>query len=328
MDRSHSTRIGQRRRGFSLAGLLLVAFGTLLLLNTTGAVRLGIWSELFSYWPVLLILLGVKIVLAPRAPLICLGVVSLILAGAVTAASLSISAEQTDAPVHPHVTYATPLADTETLQLGMGFTGGSVTVRADQTGIASPSRLLAADFNSMPPRVIQERSGPFTEIYLSTEGLIVQMSDVDRIDSVGDDMPTVVDKLIPSGIADWDLMVSPDVVVDIEIRAGAADLDLDLRELNVRRLVIGAAASDITIWLPANAGQTYVEIEAGVVDIEIDVPQGVAARIDSDTVLSSTRIDSTRFPETAAVHRSPDYDTATNRVSIKIDAAAADVTVG
>jgi hypothetical protein len=129
------------------------------------------------------------------------------------------------------------------------------------------------------------------------------------------------------GLVDWRLMVSPEVVLELEIRAGAADLDLDLRDLNVRRLVVGAGASDIRVLLPANAGSTHVEIAAGATDVEITVPRGVAARIENDSFVSSTQIDSARFFDTDDGHESPDYATARNRVNIEIEGFAADVTI-
>ena len=114
-------------------------------------------------------------------------------------------------------------------------------------------------------------------------------------------------------------MVSPDVALDLDIRAGAADLDLDLTHLNVRRVFVGAGASHVRIRLP-DSGKTLVEIEAGAADIQITVPQGVAARIDNDSFLNSTSIDSGRFPKSDGEHRSPDYFTAEDRVDIDIEA--------
>ena len=69
------------RRGFSLFGLLLVTLGVVLLLNTTGVLPFGIWLELVDFWPVLLVLVGIKMIVAPRAPVVCAGAVVLILAG-------------------------------------------------------------------------------------------------------------------------------------------------------------------------------------------------------------------------------------------------------
>ena len=298
-----------RRPGFSLFGLLLVAFGALLLLTVTGVAGLGVWFELARYWPVLLILIGIKLILAPRAPLIGLGAVSLVLVATVAAAWIPLSVEETDDA--PRITYVTPLENTETLELGMGFTSGRVTLRSD----ASADRLFAADFNNRPAEVIHDHTGRFSKIYLSTDGFSVDYSNDEG------------DSYTLTGLADWELMVSPEVALDLEILAGAADLDLDLTHLNVRRLVVGAAASQVRIRLPA-AGQTHVQIDAGAADIEITVPRGVAARIDNDSFLNFTSIDSGRFPKSGGEHRSPDYSTAENRVSIEIDAGAASVTVG
>ena len=329
-----------RRRGFSLAGLLLIAVGLVLLLNTTGSVGLAVWFELAGYWPVLLVLIGVKMFLAPRAPLICLGLICLILAGTIAAASIGLTvARQDDLTA---ISFEAPLANTEELHLGMGFTGGRVSVREDWNGSGYPGRLLAADFNDRPAEVIYDRTGVSSRIYLSTNGPSIRFGEDSRRtgDGYASDSPgPTADRREErfsfdrdygwsiGGMADWELLISPDVILDLEIRAGAADLDLDLRGLNVRRLVIGAGASDIHIILPERAGETQVDIAAGAVEVDIMVPRGVAARISNDAVLGSTRVDSSRFPETSGVYRSRGYATAENRVSIEIEGAAADITV-
>jgi hypothetical protein len=322
-----ATETPQRRRGFSLFGLLLVALGVVLLLNTTGALPFSIWPELFSYWPVLLVLIGLKIILAPRAPLISAGLIVLAMVGTVTAAYFSIPEHEYDEP--GRVTYVEPLADTEILHLGMGFVGGKVELMSDPGGGSSSPRLFAADFNNHPARVIHDRIGRSTRIYLSTDGPVVRFSNDDGYaqDSPGPDAYEREHGFYLGGLVDWRLMISPDVAVELEINAGAADLDLDLQDLNVRRLIVGSGASDIRILLPATAGQTHVEIASGATDVEIVVPEGVAARIANEIFLSSTQIDSARFPHTDDGHQSPDYYYAENRVSIEIDAVAADITI-
>ena len=347
-----------RRPGFSLFGLLLVAFGALLLLTVTGVAGLGVWFELARYWPVLLILIGIKLILAPRAPLVGMAAVSLAMVATIVAAWVPLSVERRDEA--PRIAYSTPLENTETFELGMGFTSGRVTLRSDPSG----DRLFAVDFNGRPAEVIHDHSGRFSKIYLSTESFSVSYSSNDEdstdgysISADGAKHPLPPYRTIPGtfyfvgmevccsgqppprdgyvgegsfnlgGLADWDLMVSPDVALDLDIRAGAADLDLDLTHLNVRRVFVGAGASQVRIRLP-DSGRTYVEIEAGAADIEITVPRGVAARIANDSFLNFTSIDSDRFPKSGGEHRSPDYSTAENRVDIEIGAGAASVTVG
>ena len=95
----------RKRRGFSLFGLLLVAFGALLLLTVTGVVGLGMWFELARYWPVLLVLIGIKMILARRAPLVGMAVVSITLVATIVAASVPLSVERRDEA--PRIAYST-----------------------------------------------------------------------------------------------------------------------------------------------------------------------------------------------------------------------------
>ena len=319
MERSGASGIERVRKGFSLFGLLLIALGVLLLLNVVGALPLGVWFELAKYWPALLVIVGVKMLLAPRAPLVGLAAVSLILVAAIAAASFTMDFRHpADAPVA--ASYETPLGDAETLELGMGFAGGSVTLRPNPTGGSQPLNLFAADFDGAPADVIHDRRGPDSKIYLSTGEWSLDLDDGLNITMGGDaqDFP---------GAVDWDLFVSPDVALDLEISAGASDLYLDLRRLNVKRLVVGAAASDVTIILPEAAGRTEIEIDAAVADVQITVPAGVATRFEQESLLSQIGISTSRFPKTSGGYESPNYAVAESRVSVEINAAASDLTI-
>ena len=311
---------GRRRRGSFLAGSLLIALGALLLLTTTGAVSVGIWIELADYWPVLLLLTGMEIILAQRAHLIRAGVIAATLAAAVAAAYLSMP--EYDPPEPLRAGYVEPLGDAQRLHLSMAFIGGDVELTSDTTASGSFARLLAADFGSHPSRVIREQSNGDVEFYLVSSGPFLRHSSYDGYTKSESEIS------LPVGLADWNLEVSPDVEVDIEISAGAADLDLDLRGLNVRKLDVEAGASDIRVRLPANAGQTYVNIAAGATDIELLAPDNVAAHIDIASPFGSAWIDPARFMEIEDdVYRSANYSDSRNRVWVDIEALSANVTV-
>lgn len=299
-----------------MAGLVLLTVGLVLLLNTTGALSFAIWLELVDYWPALLVLAGVEIILSQRALVLRMGVIVLTLAGVVVAAYLSMPEYDPVEPVRAN--YVEPLGDTRTLRLSMEFIGGSVELTS---GPPSSDSLLTADFGSRPAHVIREQSGDSVGLILTSSGPFLRHSSDDgrtRHESRAS---------FPVGLADWGLTVSPGVEVDIEISSGASDLDLDLRDIDVRRLDIEAGASDIRIQLPSNAGQTHVDIAAGVTDIELVVPRDVAASIDIAAPLGSAWVDPVRFRRTDDGYRSPHYSEAHNRVSVDIEAFAADVIV-
>ena len=310
---------GRKRRRSILAGLVLLTVGLVLLLNTTGAVSFAIWLELADYWPALLVLAGVEIILSQRTLLVRGGVIVLTLAGVVAAASLSMPEYD---PVEPvRADYVEPLGDTRTLRLSMEFIGGNVELTSDPSGGPSSASLLAADFRSRPAYVIREQSDDSVRLILASSGPQLRHS--------SDDGRTRRESRVsfPVGLADWGLTVSPGVEVDIEIISGAADLDLDLRGIDVRRLDIEAGTSDIRVQLPSNAGQTRVDIAAGVTDIELVVPRDVAASIDIAAPVGSVWVNPVRFRETDDGYQSPHYSDAHNRVSIDIEAFAADVIV-
>ena len=314
---SVSAKGSGRRRVSLLIGLLFVLLGVLLLLTTTGVVSFGIWLELADYWPLLLVLIGVEFILIRRALLIRAGVIVLILVVSTVAAYFSVPEYAPNDPLR--VTYAEPLRDAETLHLNMEFVGGSVELTSEMPDAPSPARLLAADFKSRPARVMREPSDGSITYYVMSSGPFLRHT--------SDDGYSKRRVSFPVGLADWRLTVSPEVEVEIDILSVATDLDLDLRNINVRKLSVETGTSDIRIQLPDNAGQTHIDIAAGATEVEIVVPQGVAARIDIDAPIKSARINPVRFLEADNEYWSPDYLEARNRVSIDIEALSADVTV-
>ena len=126
----------------------------------------------------------------------------------------------------------------------------------------------------------------------------------------------------------WALRHAEGIPSDIRIEGGASTFDLDLRELNVQSLNVEAGAADIDVVLPANAGRTTADFSIGAADLDIMVPPGVAAQIDFDAGVSSMDIDESRFPkQDNGQYVSPDFNTAANRVTIKIEAGVSDITI-
>lgn len=53
-------------QGVSWGGIVLIILGLIFLLQTLGFVSRDIWNEIFKFWPVILILVGLNIVLNSR----------------------------------------------------------------------------------------------------------------------------------------------------------------------------------------------------------------------------------------------------------------------
>lgn len=130
-----------------------------------------------------------------------------------------------------------------------------------------------------------------------------------------------------AGGLDWDVKFNDQVPIQLRVDAGASKSELDLTDLRVTDLQLHTGASATVVDLPAHAGLTTVKIEAGAASVEINVPGGVAARIHSSSGLAAIDVDTTRFPGSGSHYQSPDFDSAANKVEMKIEAGVGAVRV-
>jgi hypothetical protein len=125
----------------------------------------------------------------------------------------------------------------------------------------------------------------------------------------------------------WDVGLSGEIPLDLEIQTGAAKGLLDLADLQVRNLKLQSGASDTRVRLPRAAGLTNVQSNSGAASLTIEVPEGVAARIRTRMGLGSSNIDEGRFPRTLNGYESADFATAPNRADIDIQGGVGSVRV-
>ena len=127
----------------------------------------------------------------------------------------------------------------------------------------------------------------------------------------------------PANVLDWTLELGNQIpmVLDTEIMASQATLELG--DLQVPELNMKTRSSSVLIGLPANAGQTIVNVGGSTSFLTIRVPPSVAAFIHTSKADTSVEIDINRFPikEQGLAYRSINYETAANRVDIRLDIA-------
>ncbi len=118
----------------------------------------------------------------------------------------------------------------------------------------------------------------------------------------------------------WQLGLSRDVPLELELHTGAGESLLDLRDLKVSELRLETGASANRVILPAQAGFTQARIKSGAASVEIQVPDGVAGRIHIESGLAGIKVDTSRFlPRGEKEYESPDYASAANRAEITIE---------
>jgi len=96
-------------------------------------------------------------------------------------------------------------------------------------------------------------------------------------------------------------------------------MELELSELKVSELRLDIDAGNCKVTMPSSADTTHVYIKADVANIELTIPDGVAAKIWADIDLSAFDVDESRFPKQGDYYISDNFDTAQNRIYLEID---------
>ena len=296
-------------RGFGFAGFL-VLLGIFLLLWNFGALPSAFWSALWPLWPLLVVAAGLNLLLSRLHPWAGSTLAVLLVAGAFGATWWIAARDDGQA--------ASRIEAIEINEAGARATKLNLTVAA------ADLRLAAG-----------EPTGRLIEGTLATSARQPALRSSARVaagtlraDLSSDFQQTFLAPFGRSPHSAWDLRLRPGVPTEIWIDGGAGQMTLDLTNLDVRLLDVDAGAAETAVRLPAAAGETRATFDIGATSLDIDVPEGVAARIRITSGISSTQIDERRFPEVRhGEYRSPDYARAANRVDIKVNAGVSDIQI-
>ena len=284
--------------GTPIWGILLLLLGVVLLLQTLDVLPWGLWGTLWRFWPVLIIIIGVSILLRGYN----LWLVSLLIL-AILAACLGIAIWQYGPSPPARVTtksYSEPIGDIERAQIEVNFTAGSLTIGSLPPG--SPNFVEAVS-------EVRNRDGSMSvdfqredgegRLYLSTERANRRFWGEDGIR--------------------WEVKLTRNIPLAINIKSAASNMELILSQLKVTELRLDVDVSNCKLMMPPSTGTTYAYIKADVANLEVNIPDGVAAKIQVDTDLSAFDVDESRFPKQGDYYISDHFDTTQNRIYLEID---------
>jgi uncharacterized membrane protein len=130
-------------------------------------------------------------------------------------------------------------------------------------------------------------------------------------------------------ILDWTFGLGNQIPIELDIEIAACQATLELGALQITELNMKTGSSSVLIALPANAGQTAVKVQGSTASLIIRIPPDVAAFIRNSKADTIAKMDINRFPvvEEGSGYRSINYETAANRVDIRLDIAFSSVEI-
>jgi len=277
-------------------GIFLLFLGVVFLLQTLNVLPWGLWETLWRFWPVLIIIIGLGILLRHYN----VWLVSLVVV-AILGACLGIAIWQYSSSPPPGIeSYSKPLGDMERAQIVVDFTAGSITIGSLPPG--SPN-FVEADSEardsggSMNVDFYQQDSEG--RLYLSTQRVNPPFWGGDAIR--------------------WEISFTRNIPLTLNIKSAASTIELSLSELRVTELQLDIDAGNCKVTMPSSTGTTHAYIKSDVANIEINVPDGVAAKIWLDADLSVSDVDESRFPKQGDYYISDNFETAQNWIYLEIE---------
>jgi hypothetical protein len=246
-------------------GIFWIGIGTLLLLNTMGQLRWSVWLGALSYWPVLLVGLGLRILFdrsrVPAgvllSPLLIIGTLAWV---AVTGPTgpvgevTPLGAERTEGATRWILDGNFAMA---TLDIRSGPLGGGRLVEGEAISTRDP-RLRVSD-RTDSTRVWVRREDHDWEI------------------------------MLPSRREHWDLEVADDLPLALDFDMAFTGGEVDLSSTLVQEAKIDGAFNVVTLRLGKPDKRRYVYLEGAFNRYEIVVPEDVPVSVSTDGFLNPTR---------------------------------------
>lgn len=297
-----------------LGGILLLFTGVVLLLQTTHVLPWGLWGTLWKYWPVLIIIFGLGLLLRHINVWIMSLLALVLLFGCLGIALWQYSPGLPCGIRVAGETYTYPIDSLQSADAKIEFSAGSMTI--GKTGRYSNNLIEAQSTHNGKKFLPATPSGLTMIPDFSADGTTGRFSL----------KPTNQQNWNSWNVA-WNIAFSEAKPLSLNLKDNAASAVLDMRDLEISTFDWEMNASTGTLTLPVSVKNAVIDIDLNVSNLEMLVPDGAAVKIKTDANLSAVSIDKGRFPKQGDYYVSPGYDTALNSVVLNITCNVSRLTI-
>ncbi len=290
----------ERRRPSLIGPLILITIGILFLMANTGMLPFSFWEIGARFWPLILVLVGIDLIIGRHSLVGSMIVVVLyiVLVGGVLWLAMSGGGGLLPTAITVSQQSNQPLGDLKsaTIELNIGTARTNVHALNSDTG-----DLLQGKFqHAQGTQVVR------TYDVVGSEGRLSLREEGVNFIFGG------------TAISTWDIGLYPQIPLALRMNGGIGSATLDLTDLQVTSLAIDSGVGSINATLP-KSGVISVRLNGGVGSATLTIPQGMSARVRVSAGLGGINVDQARFPKFGDVYQSSDYASATNKVDIDID---------
>lgn len=125
---------------------------------------------------------------------------------------------------------------------------------------------------------------------------------------------------------EWDLKLTEDVPVDLEVNAGASETNLDLRGIELSNLEVSAGVGEITVDLSGDWKESFdASISSGVGKMTVILPKDTGVRIKAEKGIGSASFEDL-ISKGNGVYVNEAYEDAKVKIDLDADIGVGEVT--
>ncbi|GIV45818.1 MAG: hypothetical protein KatS3mg036_0636 [Ignavibacterium sp.] len=295
-------------------GMFFVSLGALVLIGNLTDFSFQ-WSTAWKFWPSVLILIGISIMLKNQIG----KAVIASLAGIVLALSIYASVSATTSLINSDFEIVIDddnNAVFDTTYFSQEYNDSIKTAALNFNGGAGSFKLF-----STTDKLIDFKAEGLKDLYS------VRRNDVGSYSEIFFDMKGRSIKIGKENYKNFvEISLNTNPEWDLNFDVGAASLDLDLTQFKVRKTEINMGAAALRIKYGEQITTSDLKIDAGASDIDILIPKDVACEIKTDAALSSKNfVGFTKIK--SDLYRTPNFDNAAKKLYIDIDCGVSSIDV-
>ncbi|MFP4660608.1 MAG: toast rack family protein [Halanaerobiales bacterium] len=301
-------------------GIILIGLGILFLLSTMGVIRNFNWRALLHFWPVIIIIIGLNIILK-KTPLwwltpviFVLGIIALFFISSSPGYysydysynyDFGFNPPFVERDLNRHQTETELESGIEEMKVELNFSAGRLTLDT----VRDERNLYEANLKTRHDRPAIDYSYDEGE---GTASLVIKQPERrERLFNV-------------SGRNDWKIYLSSKIPLDIKVNAGAGEFRFDLEELRIKDLTINSGAGDLDINL--GTFTRNLTLNSGAANIDLNIPDGKAVRLKTDGIISNNNFTNKGLvKQNNNLYQTPDYEESEDGLYIQINTPASNI---
>lgn len=290
------------RRNEIAGPVFMVGLGIVFLLSSLRVIGWGTWDILWRLWPILLVSIGLEIIIGRRSLWISIVSVVLILVvlwgvvwflgpGPVRGESfVGNRVEQT-------------LDDIQQAEIVISPAVGDL----DVISMRDPFVLISGDIST------GKNQSVFTDFEVSGNTGYFEINSTSGVNFPG------------STSWNWNLSLTNEIPLDVELNMGAGDLNADLSGLKITNLKIGQGVGEISVILSPTSDYS-VDINQAIGSIIVEIPKNTGIRFEFSKAISSLNIPK-EFEQRGNFYYSANYDQSEFKIDVDISQAIGSITI-